>query len=442
MSDQRSNAAALAVPGSRLSRLARLGGMASGVAGGMAWHGARELAQGRRPDLRQLALTPGNARRIASELARMRGAAMKIGQLVSMDAGQVLPPELAEIFAGLRSQANHMPPAQLRSVLNQAWGEGWLSRFARFDVRPIAAASIGQVHRARTRDGRDLAIKVQYPGVRRSIDSDVANVGALIRMSGLLPPGIDLAPLLEAARAQLHEEADYLREGEQLDRFARLLSDAPEFVVPGRHADLTTASVLAMTHVTSRPVEEMAEAPQAERDRIMERLVALVLRELFEFRLMQTDPNFANYRVEAETGRLVLLDFGATRSFGEARVAGLRELMRAGLRGDDGEIAGLMERIGYIAPSAAPHHRAALLEMTGMVMATLRRDAAFDFAGSDLAMRLRDRGMQIGMDREFDHVPPLDLLFLQRKIAGLYLLGARLGARVPLAPLLERHLPA
>ncbi|MGB4361451.1 MAG: AarF/UbiB family protein, partial [Rhodoferax sp.] len=155
------------VPSSRLGRLARLGQMATGVAGNMLLAGARQLAQGKRPNLSDLLLTPANVNRVAQQLAQMRGAAMKLGQLVSMDAGDLLPPELAAILGRLRSDAQPMPQRQVQAVLSAAWGAGWQQRFEPFSFTPIAAASIGQVHRARTLDGRDLAIKIQYPGVRR-----------------------------------------------------------------------------------------------------------------------------------------------------------------------------------------------------------------------------------------------------------------------------------
>ena len=206
---------------------------------------------------------------MTEQLAQMRGAAMKIGQLVSMDTGDVLPPELSAIMARLRDGAHVMPPAQLKKVLGAEWPAGWLARFEQFDVHPIAAASIGQVHRARTRDGRDLAIKVQYPGVARSIDSDVANVGALIRMSGLLPKGFALAPYLEQARLQLHEETDYAAEGRHLARFgARLAGDA-RFVVPGEAPEWTTGTILAMDFVDRRADRDARKRPagRARRDR-------------------------------------------------------------------------------------------------------------------------------------------------------------------------------
>ena len=119
----------------------------------------------------QLLQTPANTLRLTEGLSHLRGAALKLGQMLSMDTGVVLPDELTAILGRMRDDARHMPPKQVQSVLNAEWGPGWYTRFARFDVRPFAAASIGQVHRAILPDGRDLAIKVQYPGVRASIRS-------------------------------------------------------------------------------------------------------------------------------------------------------------------------------------------------------------------------------------------------------------------------------
>ena len=187
------------VPRGRLSRFGQFGQLAGSVAGGMIAEGARRLAKGERPPLRDMLLTPANVGKIADRLSHLRGAAMKLGQMISMDAGDLLPAELSAIMGRLRDNAHHMPPAQLQQVLAQEWGRDWRMRFARFDLQPIAAASIGQVHRALTRDGRELAIKVQYPGVRESIDADVDNVGTLLRMSGTLPRGLEIRPLLSEA---------------------------------------------------------------------------------------------------------------------------------------------------------------------------------------------------------------------------------------------------
>ena len=345
------------VPSGRWERLARLGGLAGSLAGSVLAEGVRQFARGERPRFGDLLLTPSNVRRVADQLARMRGAAMKLGQLLSMDAGDLLPPELAEILARLRAEATAMPMSQVVAVLGANWGEGWERRLQRFSFTPVAAASIGQVHLAQTRDGRDLAIKIQYPGVRRSIDSDVDNVATLLRISGLLPGSLNIEPLLREAKRQLHAEADYLREADHLCRYGALLADADEFLLPEVHRELTTGSILAMSRVDGVGIESLGDAPQAERDRVVRLLLALLLRELFEFRLVQTDPNFANYRYDRAAGRLILLDLGATRPYPEVTVEAYRRLMTAAIAGDRQAMSAAAMAIGYFQAGIPDHQR-------------------------------------------------------------------------------------
>lgn len=427
-----------AVPTGRLARFTRLGGLATGLAGRAAAGRARAAILGEPADMAAILLTPGNISRIANRLAELRGAAMKLGQLLSMETGDVLPPELAQILGRLRADADAMPPQQLKTVLLTSYGPEFRKQFKSFDTRPIAAASIGQVHRAQSRDGMRLALKVQYPGVRASIDSDLDNAAGLIRWSGLWPAELDIAPLMAEARRQLHEEADYGREGRHLARFGALLADDPRFVVPIHREDLSTPEVLAMSFEPSAPIEALAEADAAIRDRAVSALIELCLRELFEFRVMQTDPNFANYRWRAETGQIVLLDFGASREI-PARLADQHlHLLRAGLAGDQGDIYTALEEIGFIKPGLSSAHRQAILDMADMGLAALRGPDPFDFATNRLADDLRARGQVIGQERDLWHIPPADTLFLQRKIGGLYLLAARLGATVDIPALARR----
>ncbi|MGX1126406.1 ABC1 kinase family protein [Pseudomonas sp. HLS-6 TE3448] len=428
------------VPGSRLSRLIRFGSLASGVASGMLAEGARQLAQGKRPALSDLLLTPGNVQRVANQLSQLRGAAMKVGQLLSMDAGDLLPRELSDILSRLRSDAHPMPMSQLVAVLNESWGKGWEGRFERFSFTSLAAASIGQVHAAQGKDGQRLAIKVQYPGVRESISSDVDNVATLLSISGLLPKGMDVAPLLEEAKRQLQDEADYLKEAEHLRYFHQLLADSPDFLVPRAYTEYCSPTILVMSFVDGVAVESLEHAPQAERDRIIALLFGLLMREVFEFQCVQTDPNFANYRYQRDTGRMVLLDFGATRRYARNSTEAFRRLLIAGLREDRAAIADAALDIGYFQPETLPRHRALLTDLIAQACEPLRHQGAYDFAASDLAVRLRDAGWQLGADRDFWGTPPVDVLFLHRKVGGLYLLAAKLKARVDVRSLFEPYL--
>ena len=428
-----------AVPGSRLSRLMRFGSLASGVVGGMLAEGARQLSQGKRPVFSDLLLTPGNAQRVAEQLSQLRGAAMKIGQLLSMDAGDLLPSELSDILARLRSDAHPMPMSQLVAVLEESWGKGWEGRFDRFSFTPLAAASIGQVHSAQGKDGQRLAIKVQYPGVRESISSDVDNVATLLRMSGLLPPGMDVVPLLHEAKRQLQDEADYLKEATHLRRFHQLLADSPDFLVPRGYAEFSTPNILVMSFADGGPLESLEHAPQAERDRVITLLFGLLLREVFEFQCVQTDPNFANYRYQQETGQIVLLDFGATRLYSRDGTEAFRRLLVAGWRDDRAAITEAALEVGYFQHETLAKHRLLLTDLICQACEPLRHQGAYDFAISDLAGRLRDAGWQLGADRDFWHTPPVAVLFLHRKVAGLYMLAAKLKARVDVRRLFEPY---
>jgi predicted unusual protein kinase regulating ubiquinone biosynthesis (AarF/ABC1/UbiB family) len=428
-----------AVPTGRAARLLRFSGIASGIAGNVAAGGLRALASGKRPDLAQLLLTPANTLRLTDGLSHLRGAALKLGQMLSMDTGLVLPDELTAILGRLRDDARHMPPKQLQTVLNVEWGPGWYSRFARFDVRPFAAASIGQVHRAVTREGQDLAIKVQYPGVRASIDSDVDNVATLMRLPGLLPRGMDIGPLLIEAKRQLHAESNYLAEAQHLARFGALLEGSDIFALPTLHTNLCTPQVLAMRFMESASLDSLVDAPQAVRDRVATALIDLVLRELFMFGAMQTDPNLANYRYDPKTGRIVLLDFGAVQPITPELVADFRALARVALDGGDDATRDAMLRIGYIGPATALHHQDMIQSMFNAAMAPLRQDTPFDFGSSDLLEQLRDMGLAIGNDRELAHVPPAATLFLHRKIGGMYLMATKLRAQVALRPMVEGY---
>lgn len=428
-----------AVPRSRLARAGQFGRLAGGLAGGMIAEGARRLSQGERPQVRDLLLTPGNLTRVADRLAHLRGAAMKLGQMISLDSGDFLPPELTDILARLRSNAYHMPPAQLNAVLSREWGADWRRRFRRFQAHPIAAASIGQVHRAETHDGRTLAIKVQYPGVADSIEADVDNVAALLRVSGLLPGELDLAPLLAEAKAQLKREADYLREVAMMERFRTFLAYQPDFVVPELDAEFTRERVLAMTFLPSRPIETLEAEPQDVRDSTMTRLVTLVLRELFEFGVMQTDPNFANYRL-MEDGRLALLDFGAAQDVASEVQGGYARLLGAGLAEDVEGLKSGAIAAGFLGKAAAERHPEALDRMIRIVLAELHRPGLFDFGDRAFLGTLREEGLRIAADKASWHLPPAALLFVQRKISGTALLAARMKARVDVRSLVAHAL--
>lgn len=429
------------VPQGRLSRFAALGQIAGGIASGVVAEGLSRLVQGERPHLRDLLLTPSNAIRAAEQLSRMRGAAMKLGQMLSLDPGDILTPELQPIFAQLRSSAHFMPTAQLSACLTSAWGPDWRRHFSRFDMSPIAAASIGQVHRGVLASGRPVAVKVQYPGVAASIDSDIDNVATFLRLSGLIPAGLDISAHLTEARRQLKDEADYLREAEAMRRFGALLADDDRFIVPSPVDELLRPTVLPMDFVEGVPLETMERAPQEKRDVAMIAMSDLTLRELFTFGLMQTDPNFANYLWRPEDDRIVLLDFGAVRSVATESAEDYRALLRATLSGSVAAVRDTLVAMRYLSPGQVARHGRTLNDMIATVLNQVFKGPGgrLDFSDRGPLVAVRDRAAPLLADRSHWALPSPDKMFLQRKITGLALLNMKLGTRLPLAEMLRAY---
>ncbi len=428
------------VPAGRMARFGTFGKLVGGVAGGMVAEGARRIASGENISARDLILTPGNVQRLTDRLSHLRGAAMKMGQMISLDAGDFLPPELSKILATLRDQANFMPTRQLDQVLKSEWGADWRKQFRWFNPRPIAAASIGQVHKALTRDGEELAIKVQYPGVAKSIDSDVDNVVTLLKIAGFAPPELEMDKLMAAAKQQLHEEADYQREGAQMALYREQLAGMEGFVVPRLHEGLTLGSILAMSFEEGVSIEELGEEPPDRRDEVFARLIRLVTRELFDFGVMQTDPNFANFRYRRDTGEIVLLDFGACRPVDPMVANGYRKMLDAGLRGNAEQVLAATIEAGFMMPIVAEKHPERVGRMIDIVINEMRADAPFDFGDRAFIPLLRDEGWAIAQDKETWAFPPIETLFVQRKVSGTAMLGARLKAKVNIRRITEEVL--
>ncbi|MDJ0847267.1 MAG: AarF/ABC1/UbiB kinase family protein [Myxococcota bacterium] len=430
------------VPAGRLERLARFGLLAGELAASGLYHGARRLAGAPAEEAIEAILSAPNARKIARRLARMRGAAMKLGQLLSIEGPDILPREFADALAVLRDAADTMPASQVRRVLGREYGKGWEARFEHFDFEPIASASIGQVHEAIAADGRRLALKIQYPGVQRSIDSDVNNVAGLLRMARVLPVDLDLSGILAEAKRQLHREADYGLEAESLSRYRDLVAGDERFVVPGVHADLTTKRILAMDRFHGVPIEDLAapRTAQGRRDAVGRALEELVFRELFEFRFMQTDPNFANYLLEPETDRVMLLDFGSAREFPSEFSERYRRICRAVIAGDRRAVLEAAVDIGYVDADEQEHRARGVVDLILLVCEPFRKPGLYDFARSRLAARAREVGLDLMLRRGFLHAPPPETVFLHRKLVGSFLLCARLRARVPVRELIEPYL--
>ncbi|HHF2885472.1 TPA: ABC1 kinase family protein [Vibrio diabolicus] len=428
------------LPTHRISRFSKFASLATRVAGNVIAEGTKQIAKGNKPKAKDLLLTPQNIARLTDQLAHLRGAAMKLGQMLSMDAGDVLEPELADILSRLRSNADPMPAKQLNAVMESSLGTSWKAEFLSFNFKPIASASIGQVHQAYSDAGDNLAVKVQYPGIRKSIDSDVDNVGTLLKVVGLIPESVDYKGLLEEAKKQLHDEADYTREAQFAIRYHDALKEHPHFVVPKIHTESSSDSVLAMEFIDGVPIEHIEHYDQSTRDFVMHSLLELLFRELFEFKMVQTDPNFANYLYIESTRQIGLLDFGATREYSERLSTGYRQAFASVVNNDEQGLNDALEQIGFFSQTILPDQRQVILDLVKMACEPMLVNKPYDFKASGLAQKLREAGTILSMEQEYWHTPPADALFLHRKIGGMYLLAARIGAKVNIRQLVQPYL--
>ncbi|MGV6817567.1 MAG: ABC1 kinase family protein [Thiotrichales bacterium] len=426
---------ARSVPRTRLARLGHMGKLVGGMTGGALGEGIRQIKKGQSASIGALLMTPANARRLADKLAQMRGAAMKLGQLLSMESGELLPPELAAVLHRLQSDAYRMPMSEVNAVLETSWGKNWSANFSQFSFQPLSAASIGQVHQGILKNGQKVAVKIQYPGIRSSIDSDVNNVVTLLRLFQLLPKTAEITRLIEEAKIQLKQETDYLKEAGNIDRFSLLLIDDLRFKVPSVHHPLTTENVLTMEFMPGRPIDEVSNPATA-----AQALLNLTMREVFEWGVVQTDPNFANYLVDPSSGEIHLLDFGAILQLSENRRYAFKRLLAASFAETaDAEIKAAAGAVGYIEPDDPEPYQDTLIEMIKIACEPLRSDA-YDFYHSDVASRLVKVTSDLRLSDKFNRFPPTDVLFLHRKLSGLYLLFSRLKATVPVSRIVKPYL--
>lgn len=426
---------ALGAAGEAASRTLGLGGGAGGAGGGAG-------AGYNPPGGMGVPLSEAQAERLAEGLCRMRGAALKIGQMLSLSDESMIPPSVAAVLERVRTQADVMPRRQLEAQMAAELGPDWRARLGgpAFEDAPVAAASIGQVHRSTLPDGRVVAIKVQYPGVAESIGSDLANLKRLLSVFTFLPKGLYVDSLIEVAREELTAECDYEREAECQERFRALVGDDADFAVPAVVRELSTRRVLVTTWLPGVPIDAAVDAGlgQAGRDRIARKLLKLTLKELFEWRFMQTDPNWGNFFYDAATDKIGLLDFGATRSFRKAFVDDYLRLVWAAANNDRETIVTVSRRVGFLTAEGLESKAmvAAHVESGLVVGEPFRTRAPFDFKASGITARVGQHGQTFAEQRLT--APPTEVYSLHRKLAGAFLICIRMGAVIECRDMLER----
>jgi predicted unusual protein kinase regulating ubiquinone biosynthesis (AarF/ABC1/UbiB family) len=346
------------IPTSRLSRSARIGRLAAGQAARQLGTRAANLT---RDELRQQEALERRqieaAEQIVAALGTMKGAAMKIGQVLSfLDVGLV-PEAYREEFqsklAELRDAAPKVSFKDMRKVLETEYGERLDDVFETFDPVPIAAASIGQVYRARLDDGRDVAVKVQYPGVGTAVRADMQNLGLIVRLLKSVFPGIDVQAMTQEIRDRIHEELDYELEAQNQRTLARIFKGHPFIAIPDVITSLSHERVVVSEFVDGRGFEELKQLPRDQRDRIGEMVFRFYFGCMYRHRQFSGDPHPGNSLL-LDDGRMAFLDFGLFKRIDRGVAETELRIGRAGIEGDGAALLRELTTAGFLRdPSGA-----------------------------------------------------------------------------------------
>ncbi len=383
------------------------------------------------------------AERLALELGRLKGSVMKVGQMLSLYGQYFLPAEAIEVLSRLQDTAEPVSWSAIAPAVQHALGRARLAELE-IEHESLASASLGQVHLARRKaDGYELVLKIQYPGVADAIESDIRTLSHLIAMTRLAPHGLNLDPVYAEVKEMLHREVDYMAEREHTERYRALLIGDARYVVPQVLPEYSSDQVLALSYEPSLQVRDAAvqALPLARRNALATSALELFLREFFDWGMVQTDPHFGNYRIRlnpAGGDQLVLLDFGATRLFARGFIEGYREMLRGALLRERATILRGASGIGLMHDHFPATLLDAFAELCELIVEPFR-GGTYDWGGSDLPNRVGAKIARTAFTRYF-HIPPREIVFLHRRLAGVFILLAALNARWDARPLLERFL--
>ncbi|WP_020575853.1 ABC1 kinase family protein [Actinopolymorpha alba] len=429
------------LPRNAVARTARLASLPLGIAGRTALGLGKRLG-GRPAEAVVSDVQRRTAEQLFKVLGELKGGAMKFGQALSIFEA-ALPEHLASPYRAtltkLQDAAPPMPPATVHRVLEQELGANWRRRLRHFDDKPAAAASIGQVHRAQWPDGRDVAVKIQYPGAAEALRSDLNQLGRVSRLLGSWMPGLEVRPLVEELKARIGEELNYQLEAEAQAGFAAAYDGDPEIAVP--HVRFHTPRVLVTDWLDGIPLHQViADGTQDERDRAGRLFVRFLFSGPERAGLLHADPHPGNYRITPD-GRLGVVDYGLVARLPGGFPPQIGRLLRIGLDGDfDSVVDGLREE-GFI----KPHVEIDAQELYDYLQPFIEpaRDETFAFSREWMRsqfQRISDvRGA--GAKTAFKLNLPPSYLLIHRVWSGGIGVLAQLGAEAPFRSELERWLP-
>jgi predicted unusual protein kinase regulating ubiquinone biosynthesis (AarF/ABC1/UbiB family) len=430
------------LPRRAFTRGAKLAALPLGYAGRTAI-GVGKRVGGKPAEVVALEIQQRTAEQLFKTLGELKGGAMKFGQAMSIFE-VALPDELLGPYRAtltkLQDAAPPLPAETVHAVLAEGLGEDWRSRFSHFDDRPAAAASIGQVHKAVWHDGRDVAVKIQYPGAGKALMGDLNQVSRMATMFAGISPGLDIKPLLAELKARAEEELDYLRESQSQRQFAAAYEADEDFVIP--HVLAAAENVVVSEWLEGYSMAKIiSDGTQAQRDHFGTLYLRFLLSGPTRAGLLHADPHPGNYRVMPD-GRLGVLDFGAVARMPEGPPPAMGQLLRIATLGEaEAVVAGLREE-GFIKPDIEVDPQLLLDYLGPFAEPALYEEFTFSRDW------MREQFNRVNDPRRPDfnvgfkiNLPPSYMLLHRVWLGGIGVLS-QMGATVPMRGELERWVPS
>ncbi len=396
------------------------------------------------------------AEMMTKELGQLKGSLMKAGQMLSMYGEYFFPPQANEFLKKLQTDSPPVEWSKMKSDLETYLSPDLIDEL---EINPVAvgSASMGQVHSAVIKTtGEKIALKIQYPHLERAIDSDIKSLKVLLQFSKLIPSEINLDSVFEEIKSMLRQELDYTMEAELTEKYRLLVGDDSRYVVPQVYFKYSTQKVLATKYIEGLKADHplVQSLSPNRRNRLSENFIDLYFKELFSWNLVQTDPHLGNYKIQIDSlgeDRLVLLDFGACRSFPLEFMTSYRKMIKGSIVGDREMFFSGAKGLGFIIDSDKEDYIKAFTTFCDETVEPfwtpddsrntadkVEADGRYQWSKTDLPSRVVKKAIQF---KNFDlRTPPKDILFLDRKTGGVFIFLSVLKAHINARKVIDSYL--
>ncbi len=407
-----------------LGRAATVGSLAAGTAGRLLKTKVASLGRGKEDGQKTEAELVAIAEVIKKELGHLKGVVMKVGQMASYADGNI-PESMQAVLASLQDATPPMPPETVREVFQKAFGKAPEAIFAEWEPEAFAAASIGQVHRARLKDGTRVAVKVQYPGIKDAIAADFRSAGTVAPLLKAIFHSLDIEGVLDEIKDRSLEECDYRREAENQEQFRKLFAAEPLVLVPRTFPELCTETVLTTELVEARKFRDfLMHSTQAERDVAGNVIHKFVCESIFLHEIFNADPHPGNF-LFAPDGRVVFLDFGCVKRWEPGVIPKWKQMVLSAIRDDFESWKRLWAELG-IAGNVKAYDFTAEYAVYRASLGTILEDREQRISRSEVAARQK---IVMNSPNKRHANLPKDFVMVTRLIFGLESIVAMLNAK-------------